>query len=772
MNRILAIFIFVLSGIAPVHAAFTLDWSISDATVLGTNFTVNLAVDEGGGFSVVSTASLPANMEVTASGSTGLSQLTNKTFSLSFSSINGQDFKVHSPAGSCRIGMVGGVNAYRFDDPAETARITADLTAIESNVRMHLVSVETLNAVSDFVIGLKDSSGVEELGATNQNELAELSPLLSGQAIDYFEYRAVSGSAGGWGSLVFEFGLANAAETPIQLSNIFSSGCVLQRDQKVPVWGTCEPGETLTVSVNAQSKQTVADANGNWRVELEPESAGGPYTLTVSGAISVPVVLSNVYFGDVWLLTGQSNMFLLLGSHLDGFPEYYPALPDASDDFDDMRFAIVNVEEALVPADEVVMNKPWNRWEASQLSGMSSVGYFFARQLNDLMDANGMGDVPLGFIKVCKGATAAEQWASADALAAMDEALIADDGKPASIYYNGMIAPLQDYAVKGALWYQGEGNSRTIERSEQYPLVWRTLVESWREQWGIDFPVYYVQLAPYMNFVPVPADDDTNLNFSNWAWIRESQAACRAVENTEMACIIDRGFQDHIHPPYKDVVGQRLARIALADTYGLDIVSRGPSVADVAISNSIVLITFDNVANGLRTQAVDAQPDDEEIAEGFLPVSVSSNVLAGFALCGVDQTFCWATEAEIVGTNQVRISNAVDVPNPVAVRYAWQSYPRCNLFNSEGLPAEPFRTDAYDYETSSGAELSQPPVGGFLVGTNLTLEWPPVPGDWALVANTNFLATNWVEVSGSRSQTSVQVAIGAVEKAGFFKLKR
>lgn len=557
---------------------------------------------------------------------------------------------------------------------------------------------------------------------------------------------------------------------PFTLANIYSSGCVLQRDQKVSIWGTGTPGETVTVAIKAQSRQTVTDANGDWMVKLDPESAGGPYTLTASGGTGAPLTLTDVYFGDVWLLTGQSNMCITLGNQLNNYPEYYPSVPDASDNFDDVRFAsIMVVENKLAPAADVAMEKPWNRWEATELNSMSAVGYFFVRALNAALDANGMEGVPLGVIKVCKGATTAEQWISSQAIAAMPEPLIEDPTRSPSGYYNGMISPIQDYAVKGAVWYQGEGNSRTIERAEQYPLVMKTLIESWRAQWGTDFPFYFVQLAPFMPFTPVPADEDTDRNYINWAWLRESQTECLSINKTGMACIIDGGIQNDIHPPFKNWAGERLARIAAADTYGIDTVSRGPTVADVQINGPEVLITFDNVADGLQTQAVDSQPDAVEIAEGFPPVSVSSSVLAGFALCGSDRVFYWATEAEIIGPNQVRISNLADVPQPVAIRYAWQSYPRCNLFNSEGLPAEPFRTDDYPYGAAEGAALTQPPLEIISGGTELMLCWPPLPDDWAMQSTEDL--SNWLEVEGSRGTTSLSVTTSAVMQTQFFRLK-
>ena len=496
--------------------------------------------------------------------------------------------------------------------------------------------------------------------------------------------------------------MSGVAES-IQPANIFASGCVLQREQTVPVWGICTPEDTITVAINGQFKGVVADTNGNWRIELDPEVAGGPYTMSISGSNSLATVLADVYFGDVWILTGQSNMEATLGGQVAGFPVDYPAVPDVSDDFDDMRFAIVEtVASSNAPAADVVMKRSWTRWQADQLGSMSAVGYFFARALNSALDENGHQGVPLGFIKVCEGGTAAEQWVAAEALAAMAEPLVPSTIKPASIYYNGMIAPMQDYPIKGVLWYQGEGNSQPITRIDQYPLLMQALIESWRTQWNNpDMPFYYVQLAPYRAYSRMPRDE-------YWPWMRESQAESLVGINTGMACIIEGGLQGNIHPPFKDRVGERLARIALMDTYGISRVTRGPTLADFQISEQDVFLTLDHVAGGLQMQAVDSQPDAEEVAAGFMAVSVSSNELAGFALCGSDQIFYWATDAEIIGSNQVRVSNVLDVPEPVAVRYAWQNYPRCNLFNSEGLPAEPFRTDVYDYLASSGGVVTIP----------------------------------------------------------------
>jgi sialate O-acetylesterase len=504
----------------------------------------------------------------------------------------------------------------------------------------------------------------------------------------------------------------------VQFAPLYSHGSVLQREQTVAIRGGGEPGETLTLTVKSQSKTTVVETNGLWRIELDPEPAGGPFELTVAGTYSSSATLTNIYFGDIWLLCGQSNMEQSLASQSSNFPSYYPQMPDAADDFDDVRCAIIKqLQYTNGPSDEVVLDLPWNRWEAGVLANMSAAGYFFARELNAALDANGQSDVPLGLIMVCKGATAAEQWVSAEALATMGEALIPRADKPASSYYNGMIAPLQDYAVKGVLWYQGEANADTIDRIVQYPLVLRTLVESWRAQWNNpELPFYYMQLAPYQAHSKIPKDGD-------WAWMRKSQTECLSVSNTAMACIIDSGLQGDIHPPFKDRVGKRLALITLDKTYGIPTVCRGPTVSDVRINGTEVVVTFNDVGGGLQTQAVDSQPNAEEIAEGKPPVSASADELAGFELCGSDKVFYWATDAQIISSNQVRIANIADVASPVAVRYAWQRYPRCNLFNSEGLPAEPFRTDAYAYNTSTGADSTPVAFGSprYNIRTNQTL---------------------------------------------------
>ena len=710
--KIIRSVILLLLSASFAGASLTIDWTISgSAPEVGTNFTLNISVDADGKFILNSVENVPAAIQFTADGTTGIPALAGKMFSLNFSSLNGSNFMCHT--GNSRIGIAGGTNAYRFDSPDAVVRITAGLSQISSNIVFRLAAYERMNSVSDYVIGLKNSAGIEVFSATNATQFADIAPALSGGGTDWFDFRAADGSAGGWGSLTFDFSIKDAYTTPLKLSSIFSDGCVLQRDKTVPVWGTSEPGETVTVTVKDQTKTAFADAAGNWRVELDAESAGGAYRMIVSGERSTAIVL-NVWFGDVWLLTGQSNMFLMLRSHFPQFENYYSnAVPDSvTDDYDNLRFAVVNVVEAETPQQDAEMSQVWSRWQADKLSTMSTVGYFFARAVRQTLDANGMGNIPLGIIKVCKGATAIEEWMSAEALADLPEAMVEDPSRQPSGYYNGMIAPIEPYAIKGVLWHQSGGNSGDIMRAQQYPMLFSKFAESWRAARNDSFPIYFAQKEPYRRYLSVPADSPDKGNYLELSWVREMQTACLAVPDTKMTCIIDYGFQNHAHPPYKDILGDRFARIALNDTYGITMVDRGPVMRDVQFAGKDVIITFNEVAGGLETSAVDAQPDAEEIAEGLLPVSVSADELAGFALCGDDQVFYWATSAEIISSNQVKISCA-DVPAPVAVRYAWQSFPRCNLYNSAGLPAEPFRTDSFSYLSSSGAENRQNTPAGF-----------------------------------------------------------
>lgn len=281
--------------------------------------------------------------------------------------------------------------------------------------------------------------------------------------------------------------------------------------------------------------------------------------------------------------------------------------------------------------------------------------------------------------------------------------------------HNGTIAPLGDYAIRGVVWSGDAEDFSSLARVQQHRLLLETLVASWRTQWNRpDLPFYFLQAEPYGTYGRVPTEDAG-------AWLRESQTSLLSISNTFLAPILDRGYQWEPDAPFRDTAGARLARLTLGRSYGLPVVSRGPTLQSVQINGAEATVTFSNVANGLETRAVDSEPDAEETQSRFLPgtiiptnfpaVSLASNRLGGFALAGNDGVFRWATEARIISTNQVRLANRADVPAPVHVRYAFQNYPRCNLFNSEGLPAEPFRTDSFAFGNASGTNSTPVTLG-------------------------------------------------------------
>lgn len=253
-----------------------------------------------------------------------------------------------------------------------------------------------------------------------------------------------------------------------------------------------------------------------------------------------------------------------------------------------------------------------------------------------------------------------------------------------TVLYNAMIKPLAPFAIKGAIWYQGESNAAFAYR---YRELQPALIADWRATWGYDFPFYITQIANFKQVKPLPAEDD-------WAELREAQAmATRSVDKVGMACIIDIGEADDVHPVRKQEVGERLARLALANDYGKKLVCNGPRYAGHAIHEGFISIKFSDVAGGLKVI-----PSGNFAEERYGKANMGSELvkkaeegeLTGFQIAGADRVWHWA-DAKIVG-NEVKVSSE-SVPYPVAVRYAWAVNPVCNLYNSEGLPAWPFRTD-------------------------------------------------------------------------------
>jgi len=461
----------------------------------------------------------------------------------------------------------------------------------------------------------------------------------------------------------------------VTLPRIFTGNMVLQRDIPVPVWGCASPGEKVSVKFNGQSVSARASRDGRWMVKLAPLKAGGPFDMIIKGKTSI--ILKNVLVGEVWICSGQSNMELPVSRIRDGENEAVSA-------------AYPNIR--LFTVSKAISNKPerdikegeWMECSPETVGGFSAVGYFFGRNLHKELN------VPIGLINTSWGGTVVETWISAETinrfpdfkdlmnqLTQLDldkirkEANEKTSGKPIgpnsypTLLYNSMVNPIIPYAIKGVIWYQGESNA---SRAYQYRSLFPGLITDWRSKWiQGDFPFLFVQLANYKAVNPQPGESD-------WAELREAQTMTLSLPKTGMAVIIDIGDEKDIHPRNKQDVGLRLSLEALKIAYGKEIVSAGPLYQSMSIEGSSIRISFSSVGSGLVARD-------------------KYQYLKGFAIAGEDKKFVWA-KAWIEGNTVVVTSEGVK--NPVAVRYAWANNPDdANLYNIEGLPASPFRTDIW-----------------------------------------------------------------------------
>jgi sialate O-acetylesterase len=479
------------------------------------------------------------------------------------------------------------------------------------------------------------------------------------------------------------------AQADVTLPAIIAENMVLQQKTPVSIFGKADPGEAVTVSIQGKKARVTTGGDGKWRVMLPPLSAGGPFTLTVQGKNTIE--FKNILVGEVWLCGGQSNMEWMVRNSFQ--PQ--PAI-EASANPNIRLFNIKNVRSPK-PLDEV--QAKWDICGPETVPTFSAVGYFFGR---DLQKALG---VPIGLIQSDWGGTPAEAWTREElilnhpelksiaenypkALASYRNNLVdfpaavekaKAEGKPEprrpnspwryGELYNGMIAPIVQYTIKGAIWYQGESNSG---RAAQYRTLFPTMIECWRSDFGIkDFPFYLVQLAPFSS---------GNSAGTNYAELREAQwYATKALPNVGMAVITDVGEETDIHPKKKEPVGARLALLALENTYSQKIVAESPTFKSMKADGDKILVRFDNVGSGLVAKG--GEISQKTLEEGKL---------VGFTVAGADGNFVPA-EAKIVGKDTVEVT--ASGVKPVAVRYAFVNFPVCNLFSKEGLPACPFRSD-------------------------------------------------------------------------------
>lgn len=498
-------------------------------------------------------------------------------------------------------------------------------------------------------------------------------------------------------SLLFLFIYSANYFANVKLASLFTDNMVLQRDKAVNVWGKADEGEMVRISINDQTQEVIADKDGSWKVKFLPMNAGGPFELTAEGKNKITI--HNVMIGEVWLCSGQSNMEFTLAKSEAAEDEIKNA------DFPMIRIFIVKHHVADSPLADC--NGTWVLCSPKTIPQFSAAAYYFGKELHKELN------VPIGLIQSTWGGTAAECWMEKEILAGdedfkpilsrWDETICnypnetenfkqnlpaltqkwmedsvkavaesralprkpaAPDGPgsrntPTGLF-NGMIAPLIPFTIQGVIWYQGEANAK---RAFQYRKLFPALITSWREKWGQgDFPFYFVQL-PNLNREPEPSK-------SGWTELREAQLKTLSLSNTGMAVTIDIGDPNDLHPKNKKDVGHRLALIAKALTYKMNVEFSGPIFKSMKTEGSKIRISLDHTANGL-------------VAKG-------SGKLSGFTICGDNKNFVKA-EAVIDG-NDVLVWNN-NLKDPLQVRYAWADDPDCNLYNSAMLPASPFRTD-------------------------------------------------------------------------------
>ncbi len=478
----------------------------------------------------------------------------------------------------------------------------------------------------------------------------------------------------------------------VRLPSLFSDHMVLQRGKPIPVWGWADNGEEVTVEFLGKKTKTVAK-DGKWLVRLPSQKAGGPFELRIQGKNKL--TLADVLVGEVWVCSGQSNMDWSMTRSENPGPDI-AASANAN-----LRLFTVPKLKATEPVGDV--KSSWKTSSPESTAGFSAVAYYFGRDLQKSLG------VPVGLIHTSWGGSPAEVWMSQEvlesnptykrdildqfekalnnyqtALAKHEKELETakkENRKPVgnrpnlgwrpSELYNGMIHPLLPFAIQGAIWYQGESNAG---RAHQYRSLFADMIKNWRSKWGQgDFAFLEVQLAPWdknkkrslTEIVASPTDSD-------WAELREAQwMATRTLPNVGMVVITDVGDKDDIHPAKKAPVGARLALAARKIAYREKLVHSGPLYKSHKIDGSEIKLRFDHVGSGLEARG---------------------GALSGFSIAGPDEKFYWA-EARIE-VNQIVVSSP-KVPKPVAVRFGWADYPVVNLFNREGLPASPFRTDNF-----------------------------------------------------------------------------
>lgn len=440
----------------------------------------------------------------------------------------------------------------------------------------------------------------------------------------------------------------------LRFSPVFSDHMVLQRDATVRVWGWADPYQHVQLSVSWLEKNltTRAGNNGKWEVSLETPHAGGPYQLTCN-TDDEEIVLVDVLIGEVWVCAGQSNM--VWGAQF-GHEEMLQELPHAYHP----TIRLFNIDRSQSPKPLDTLSGSWRVCDSASASQFTAIGYFAAKALGDQLG------IPIGIISSCAGSTTVETWTPAQVFDDKPSLqLLTNHYFPIGDYWNAMIHPFVGYQIAGVFWYQGEGN---VISYTGYERLFGELVRAWRAAWGYEFPFYQVQIAPF-------AYRSQGVLGNKAAFLREQQTrTLSSVSQTGLVVTTDLVPDvSQIHPPKKKAIADRLVRLALKEVYGLEAEDyRSPVYAGYQVNHGVMLIHFKFVTHGLHS--IGERPTDIFVA-------------------GEDRVFHPA-DAHIRG-NVLEVSSP-QVACPVAVRFGFSDTARPNLFNSNGLPVSPFRTDNWD----------------------------------------------------------------------------
>ncbi len=514
-------------------------------------------------------------------------------------------------------------------------------------------------------------------------------------------------------------GLPASLLAELSLPHFFSDHMVLQREREAAIWGTAAPKSEVTVSFKGKNASATADEKGHWRAAIPTGAADatGAELTVKAGADSATI--KDVLVGEVWLASGQSNMYYTMNRS----PAYAELMTKAS--YPGLRMFNAPLVTAEKPQADI--GGEWSLCTPETVPGFSAVAFFFALKLHQEVG------VPVGVLKTCWGGKPVETFTSREALNTlpgtkelvdklMAEAAVYDpvkakanyetqlgkwkatmaaakgksaeerkrlpkkpaepkpplltEGRP-GVLFDAMINPFAGYTMRGAIWYQGEGNARAgaVPYDQTLPLM----IRDWRNRWGDDFSFYFVQLANFHAPSTAPGTPDS------WALLQDRMRHILvSTPKTGMAIINEVGEATDIHPKDKKSPGERLARWALAKDYGRDLIYSGPLFKSSQVQDGAVRVSFDQAGAGLKAR--------------------DGGALKRFEIAGADRIWHWA-DAKIDGTDSVIVSSA-EVKQPVAVRYAWAANPEgANLVNSDGLPTSIFRTDDWD-----DVEAAPPPT--------------------------------------------------------------